>query len=302
MDTATVGRPLVRAPRRPPGRNPAISARFIVPRLQALRDAGMSYDQIATLANVSRKGISRLLVDDEPKVRLSTAQAILAIEPAEQRPAPTLLVESGATRRRIQALVVHGYPLRSLGIRSGQSRSLMDSLLRRPQVQYQTAEMIRLLYAQLAFRKPAYPDNYARAHAARSSRDARAKGWLGPLDWEDITEGIPALPDEVAASASGEPEPAEIIDDVAIDLFLAGADVSLTIAERSEAILRIIDEGGTETQARVRAGVHSREVKRVLAERASALATVGDDGDRGPGDTGDTGAHATDETLEARAA
>jgi len=301
MDTATVGRPLVRAPRRPPGRNPAISARFIVPRLQALRDAGMSYDQIATLANVSRKGISRLLVDDDPKVRLSTAQAILAIEPAEQRPAPTLLVESGATRRRIQALVVHGYPLRSLGIRSGQSRSLMDSLLRRPQVQFQTAEMIRLLYAQLAFRKPAYPDNYARAHAARSSRDARAKGWLGPLDWEDIREGIPALMDEVAASVSGEPEPepAEIIDEVAIDLFLAGADVSLTIAERSEVILRIIDEGGTETQARVRAGVHSREVKRVLAERAAALAAVGDDGDNGPGDIG---AHATDETLEARAA
>jgi len=221
--------------------------------IATLRNVGMTHRRIADLAGVSPRTVASILASDTPDDRAVARPHIVArllrVQP-EHGPSGTRPVSSSSTIRRLQALVVHGYPLPQLGARLGLSRAALSMLMGHPSVRLRRAVEVKRMYASLAFAPPTYASIYQRAAAARASRTARQNGWLGPLDWEDIEAGVAALwPDEAQGDSAVDDEH---VDDVAIEQFLAGDDIALTRAEKLACAVRMVDQGVSRSMASTR--------------------------------------------------
>lgn len=157
-----------------------VDAQPVITHYQALRAAGLSCDHIAKLAGVNRDTLAKAGTwSDNAGVRLETAERVLAV------PIPSKMVDGGAlvdatgTRRRLQALMVIGWPLRLLGVEMQRDGDVLGEAIRTRRVKAKTAADVAAVYERLCM-TPGPSD--------QGRRRALAKGWVPPLSWDDIDD------------------------------------------------------------------------------------------------------------------
>jgi len=178
--------------------------------------------KVAALAGVSNGCLIRLLYgrDGElsQKVKPDTAAKLLAVQASLDDLSDRALVDAGPTRRRAQALAAIGWSLSEQARRVGCQHKHYSPLLTAPTVTARMARAVRDMYEELSM-VPAP----AGGSATRTRRMAAARGWLPPLEWNDIDAAEPA-PNTVD-------DPGDVVDEVAVERALAGERVELTDAE-----------------------------------------------------------------------
>lgn len=153
--------------------------------LQRLTARGWTYQQIAAATGLDSSTFGIILSGRYRKVAHHTATAVLNIRLDQTPPIPRGLTNATGTRRRLQALMVLGYPLPGIAQQVGVAYSnLLEtangtwSTIRTP-----TAQKITVLYRRLSL-TPAPPTRTA--ELARN--EAMKRGWHGPLAWDDIDD------------------------------------------------------------------------------------------------------------------
>ena len=190
--------------------------------LARLIDAGATIAGIATAAAVPRSLLERVRDNrtwGKRGTRFDTATRILQLDP-EESPAVTeaLLVPSLGLQRRVQALMVDGWPLRTIAQAAGLDYNSLRTSLYRPRVRLGTVRRVDAIYQHprklLVERAEAVSD----AERARTRRFARRRGYLPALAWDNVDrDRDPQTP----------PQDDVDVDDVAVDLAARGHTVSL---------------------------------------------------------------------------
>ena len=197
----------------------------VIAHVKLLRDSGMGVRRIAKLAGVSYAQANRLAGFTSQamavKVRVTTADAILALQPGNMSPKRT--VDPCGTVLRLRALVAIGYTQTDLASRIGWTvHNLSHVVLGRSAVWVETRDKVAALYDELAMIPG--PSNRSRLHAQR-------RGWLPPLALDDDRLDDPDyVPDvTVLRSAMKGPKVAPV-EDIA-ELLAQGVPIDV-IAQR----------------------------------------------------------------------
>lgn len=181
-------------------------------------------------------------------IRRDIADRILAIAP---NPPPVRSVDATGTRRRLQALAALGWPLDAIAERCGVNRRTLSRALADTTVTVTLAARVAAAYDQLSMTRG--PSAGTRGRAAR-------RGWAPPLAWDDETI------DDPATQPCGLPSRGDrqLVDDVAVDRFLAGNPVSLTRPERAAVAARLAGQGHSVHAVARRLGTGAATVRNLL--------------------------------------
>jgi plasmid maintenance system antidote protein VapI len=167
------------------GRRRQINATQTRAHAERLVAANWTHGQIAEAAHVARSVIGSLL-DGRPKVRSSTALAVLSI-PIGPPPVPVVGVDATGSMRRIQALMTIGHNCQTIARHTAVSDDKITRIAAGwfTTVSPQTASAIARAFRALV----AAPGTSSRARG-----HARRNNWHGPLAWDDIDDPN-AVPD-----------------------------------------------------------------------------------------------------------
>lgn len=221
--------------------------------LQALVDTGMIPERIAISAGVGGATVRRLLNSETARfVTGATARKLLAVTPDSSTLAAQGRVNGRGTRRRLQALAAIGWNHHEIARRLGYPRWKVNKALESAYVDIRVHDDIAALYDELWDQQPPTHTRAQRVGRSYALTVARRHGWLPPLAWDDI-DTDPAPP-----TAGQEP----LLDEIAIELALAGQNVRLTRDERLEATRRGTERGLSLTQLSDLLGVDVRTIDR----------------------------------------
>lgn len=222
---------------------PYVDGRPVREHIAALRRAGIGVERIARLAGLSVSHIRQLAGNGPGKppqrVRPGTAARVLAIGIQSTSRAPRSRVDATGTRRRLQALLAVGWPLKLLAHQLGCRPNSLERSMATESVTARTAHDVARLYEQLWNARPPQATSDQRAAADAAQAHAAAQGWMPPLAWDDIDSDTTP-----PAQTSGFPR--NDIDEVAVERALAGDGVfydDLTSAEQEEVIRRLTSQG-----------------------------------------------------------
>lgn len=236
--------------------------------LKELSDYGIGWEQVVNLTRLPAATISRILypAGERPplrRIRKTTADRILAVEPCLANMAASALVDGTGTTRRLQALTALGWPMSTVG----------DMLPVHPhtarlqarfggQCTAQFARAVIVLYGRICMTLP--PDTMA-TRRARSM--ARQWGWVPPLAWDDEDIDDPAVEPRVDA-----PEQ-EYVDDVALGQVERGVRrwAALTELEQRALVRRHIGTASAKTLAQ-RWGTSRGRVEKLAVEAVGKVA------------------------------
>lgn len=160
-------------------------------------------------------------------------------------------------QRRLRALAVTGWTLGTLADISGLGRRTLTQIRSGEvdRVKALTAQAIGELYDDISLVPGA---------SAQAAAEARGKGWIGPLGWDDIED----LTEDPASAAVGEGAEGAV-DPVAVDRAVSGAAqgaAPLTAGERALAVERMTRSGLADPAIAERLGVSRRTVLRIRQE------------------------------------
>ena len=221
--------------------------------LQALVDTGMIPERIAISAGVGGATVRRLLNSETARfVTGATARKLLAVTPDSSTLAAQGRVNGRGTRRRLQALAAIGWNHHEIARRLGYPRWKVNKALEGAYVDIRVHDDIAALYDELWDQQPPTHTRAQRVGRSYALTVARRHGWLPPLAWDDI-DTDPAPP-----TAGQEP----LLEEIAIELALAGQNVRLTRDERLEATRRGTERGLSLTQLSDLLGVDVRTIDR----------------------------------------
>lgn len=166
--------------------------------IELLRGCGMGLRAIAAAAAVDRKRLQAITTGrpergtgPQEKVRPALLAAVLAVEPTLENMAPHTVVAATGTHRRLQALVVGGWPKRQLGHRIGWTEANLVALLKQPRTLARTALLVRDLYDQLWKQDPL--EHGVLLHDVNRARNlAASRNWAPVGAWDDDTIDDPA--------------------------------------------------------------------------------------------------------------
>lgn len=222
--------------------------------IASLIGAGWSYRAIAGASDVSPTTVHRVGRGLQATLQRAVAARILDVTGLPSRPtkgADEPFVPKVGTVRRIQALLYMGHRHEDIDPRSGvilnqQGRWVVRS----------THDRIAAAFDRLAMQP---------GPSERTRRRARALGYLGPLDWDDID-----LDAQPVRAAEEERE----VDEVAVQRRLAGERLELTVAERRMLVGELWSQGlgaGTiATRCGFSADVISKDIERLGLRRAAS--------------------------------
>ncbi|MFE2911273.1 hypothetical protein [Kitasatospora indigofera] len=162
-------------------------------KIDALRRAGMTDQQIRAAAHCGRATYYRAAARRGPIMR-TTEQRILAVTVLEvQPPATTASVPPHGTRRRLQALVVAGWPPAVLAGALGISLQKVHELLHRERdgVSIRMAVRVEGLFGRLWSEQPER-HGVKPAAAARARLLAERWQWVPALAWDDLDDPFAA--------------------------------------------------------------------------------------------------------------
>jgi hypothetical protein len=159
--------------------------------LLRLRECGLGTRRVAELADIDRKRLQAILTGrpergtgPQAKCRPALTIAVLAIEPTLDNLAPSALISSVGTLRRLQALIAIGWPQAQLAARLGQTAANFSALMRRNTVTVRLTRAVRRLYDALWDADPLAHGVTAQA-VSRARNAAAAAGWPPPAAWDD---------------------------------------------------------------------------------------------------------------------
>lgn len=205
--------------------------------IEELLQLGMRSEAIAAAANLDPKTIRAIappkhVRDDRPgrrRIYAATAQRILTVTPNLRVVPDHHRLDARGARRRLQALGARGWSITALAKIANLSWDQMASVLDHATVAPPTNKAIAKLFDDLWDQDPPRETEAQRKQLTRTRNRAARRGWLPALAWDDIDrdpEPATAPPDD------------RIVDELAVDLALAGMPVHLTTAERAVVIAR----------------------------------------------------------------
>lgn len=148
---------------------------------------GYTLRSIWQAANTDAATLQRILYGPNKTLRAETAARLLAVTAEQLTPSTHRTVDATGTRRRIQALVAIGWPLTHIGHQLGIHPRPLTDLTRVQRVTRGTAQRIETGYRRLSGLDPTI-HGVPRNHATAARRTAAARGWHGPLAWDDIDD------------------------------------------------------------------------------------------------------------------
>lgn len=202
---------------------------------------GIGYKRVAALAGVHQTVLRQLIYgryeaerrgEQQKRMNRESAARILAVRPDPGALGPNDHVPAVGVHRRVQALVARGWSVASIAGRVGWSTSNFHMMLRRSRVTVATHRAVAELYEQMWDEEPLQRTAREQAVRARVLDYAARRRWLPPLAWDDIDN------DPEPPVVDGD-DPAALVDEVAIELALAGEGPRLTPAERRECVRRL---------------------------------------------------------------
>lgn len=228
-----------------------------VTRLQEESRAGL--ERIADAAGVSRSALIDLKFGPRganrklglpTQIRSDVAEAVMAVAPDDISLA---VVPALGTVRRLRALVRIGHTQTALANRMGWSVMNLSRLIlgRQERVSAKTHDVVSAMFDEL------WDTPGTGTHSDAARRKAEQRRWLPPLAWDD--------PDT-------DPEPpvvdggTDVIDEVAVELALAGERPRLTPAERRECVQRLHREHWSDGRIAETLGCAARTVLRIRDE------------------------------------
>lgn len=229
--------------------------------VHALMAQGMGLKRIVAVSDVSQGVLWKLMYGKRRpdgsqipsrRIKPETERRILAVK-ADL--APAIKVDSTGTRRRLQALIALGWSVGQISKRSGLDRQRLDGALHGRDVIKATRDAVTALYDELWDAPPPETNQRERIAASRSRRRAALNGWVPPLAWDDDTIDDPSATSTLADGC-------EELDELAVELAMAGKPVSLTAAETTEALKRMVALRLSDEQIATRLHVSSRTVLR----------------------------------------
>ncbi len=176
----------------------------VATHIKWLAAQGLGSRQIAHLANVSRPTVDEITSPSGPRrgVTPRVASAILAVLPGLDSCADNALVPAAGTQRRLQALMVLGWPLAE--IQRATAAAALHKCMTRAQVTARLARAVRDFYDTNWDRDPATRPHIPAASITRTQSRAARAGWLPPLAWDDDTIDDPSsTPDPGALRPTG---------------------------------------------------------------------------------------------------
>jgi hypothetical protein len=187
--TATSLHPKQARYRRAAGHRATCSPDRAAHKINTLRRAGMTDQQIRAAAQCGLATYYRAARRQGPIMR-TTEQRILAVNVLEVRPpVSTAGIPPHGTRRRLQALVVAGWPPAVLAAALGVSLQQVHELLHRERdgVSIRLAARVEVLFADLWDRQP--QDHGVKAAAVGRARLLAARWeWAPALAWDDLDD------------------------------------------------------------------------------------------------------------------
>lgn len=211
--------------------------------LLMLIGTGMGYTQIARVAGVAPTGV-RVAVygrrdsgsrygEIPHRINRSKAERLLAVTPDVRNLAGGTRISARGTVRRLQALMCLGWSQRQLAEYLDVSHANLHRLMAAELVTVRTHLQVKAVFDKLWDQLPPALTPAATITINATRQVARRRRWVPPLGWDDI--------DNDQAPATG--DPADLIgsdlDEVAIELAVAGDRVHLTAAEFDEALRRL---------------------------------------------------------------
>lgn len=166
-------------------------------------------------------------------VRSNTATRILAVRPELHLLADAAFIDATGYRRRLQALVAHGWTLPAIARTTDRevSEARLGKWLHANLITAANARVIVAIYDRLELATPPLNTPAQRAMSRRAQRLAARHRWAPALAWDDIdTDPTPPAVDK----PTGDP-----LDEIAIELALAGQGVRLTPGERRVCVRKL---------------------------------------------------------------
>ncbi len=224
--------------------NIRVPAEPIREHLTVLLDYGIGWTTLADQAQCSVTHLRNIVhgyasADRQGRrpemVHLSIARRILALQPRLEDAGAGDAIDATGTRRRLQALIARGWSANELAKRLGITRGNMGTLLHhKPRLFASRARQVAELYDALWDQQPPRETPQQKTAYKRALTQARTHGWVPPLAWDDIDHD-PAPP-VVGDDAE---DTLEQLDEIAIELAIAGKRPALTPAERQEVMQRM---------------------------------------------------------------
>ena len=202
---------------------PLVPVETVSEHIAWLATQGLGWEQVARLARVGRTTVEQIIYPHGCRrgVTPRVSAAVLAVLPTLDNVADAALVPSAGTQRRLQALMVLGWPLTE--IQRSCALSALGRCLTRDQVTARVARAVRDFYDAHWSRDPQAADLRTHAMHERTRARARRAGWLPPLAWDDDTIDDPgAATPRLAARPAPSARPRIYVDDV-IELVTHGA-------------------------------------------------------------------------------
>lgn len=209
--------------------SPLIDATESRTHILHLRSAGLASGAIAHASGVDATTILKIADGRSQQVIRSTAAKILTVERDSDKYRPKSWYPATGSRRRLQALVARGWSLSALGREAGLSPQRIQQIINATRITVGVHRRIAALYDELWNERPPLTTTSDKGSYTKALNMARRRGWAPPAAWDDI-DTDPELPTTVDAEA---------IDEVAVDLALAGEPVQLNHAEKLEGLRRM---------------------------------------------------------------
>lgn len=240
--------------------------------MMMLAEFGLGYKRVAKLAGIGITPVRTVIwgrQDSGPRygelqkqIKRETAVAILAVKPEIESLAGGARIPARGVHRRIQALVTMGWSQSKLADRLGIEPGNFGQMMQRTHVTARMHREVAALFEELWDVLPPNEEWRDKIAFTRSKGYAKKRRWLPPLAWDDIDNDVePPVPDEMGG-----------IDEVLVQLAVAGDLVRLSPAERREAITRLHGARLNDGVVAERLHVAVRTVWRIRQEMGLAAA------------------------------
>lgn len=240
--------------------------------LNWLRSSGMGVKVIAAASGVPKETLAGVIwgsrdrttgaVVRRGKVASRTAERILAVRPDLNLLADHAIIDATGYRRRVQALVAHGWSLPAIAraVDGTVTEHQLRAWAHADRITAASARDIVAVFDRLCMLTPPTSTPQQAAMAARARRLAGRYRWVPALAWDDIDT------DEAPPAVADVDDPGDGLDDVAIELALAGRGVRLTPGERRACVRRLHAKRWSDTAIATRLRCADKTVLRIREE------------------------------------
>ncbi|MFD5678374.1 hypothetical protein, partial [Streptomyces sp. NPDC127040] len=153
----------------------------------------MSWSSLTKSTGLDCRALTLIYAGRRTRITRTTEAKILAVQPPEDIDL-WVYVDSTGTVRRLRALMAIGHSGRAISetVRTNEAQIHRAATSGQPYVRRHFAIRVEKAYRQMAFKPPT-----VNRFTTKSRNLAAAKGWHGPLAWDDATIDDPAAQPDI---------------------------------------------------------------------------------------------------------